>query len=51
MSAQLIRQFSSDAISRLQSNHLSWQHLTGSPNSIIQSTIPWRSPALIERLA
>jgi hypothetical protein len=31
MREQLIGQFSTDAISRLQSNLLDWQHLTGSP--------------------
>ena len=31
MSEQAIGQFSMDAISRLQTNRLDWQHLTGSP--------------------
>jgi hypothetical protein len=31
MNEQMIGQFSIDAMSRLQSNHLDWQRLTGSP--------------------
>ena len=31
MSGPLTGQFSTDTISRLQSNHLDWQRLTGSP--------------------
>src|SRR6516162_5051131 len=31
MSGQGIGQFSTDAIARLESNRLDWQHLTGSP--------------------
>jgi hypothetical protein len=39
---RLMAGFSSDALSRLQSNRLDWQHLKGSPKFDYPSTILWR---------